>query len=235
MKEKNINKKAYRQLAEYYDNLVDSIVLEKYKEVIGKAKGLDILDLGCGTGNLLKQYSSENNTYGIDQSSEMIKIARRKDKKSRYSVGDIRNFKLKEKFDIITCAFDTVNHLKGLKDWESLFKSVEKHLKDGGVFLFDFNTLEALKNYGSEAVFKKASSDYIILRTEVKKNICFWIIDIFMKDKCKSFKHKDIVIEERFYPEKTILQKVRKYFSIMKTFKNKDKRRMYLKVKKRKT
>ncbi len=235
MKEENVNKKAYRQLAEYYDRLVDSIVLEKYKEVIGKAEGLDILDLGCGTGNLLKNYSLKNNTYGIDQSAEMIKIAQGKDKNSKYFVGDIRDFKFKEKFDIIICAFDTLNHLKNLKDWESLFKSAKKHLKDEGVFIFDFNTLEALRNYGSGSIFKKSGNDYLVLRTEVKRNICFWIIDIFIKDKRKLFKHKEIVIEERFYPEKTVLQKVKNHFSILETFKNEDKSRMYLKVKKKTT
>ena len=113
-----LSNQSYKQLAKYYDELINLRVFIIYKSIIGEIKNRRLLDLGCGTGTLLKYYSSKNETFGIDGSPEMIKIAKAKDKNTNYSVGDIKNFKINKKFNIIACAFDTINHLPALKNWE---------------------------------------------------------------------------------------------------------------------
>ncbi|MFA6306678.1 MAG: class I SAM-dependent methyltransferase [Patescibacteria group bacterium] len=232
MVNKITSNKSYKQLAEYYDELTNLRVFTVYKSIIGKTKGSRMLDLGCGTGNLLKYYSSKNETYGIDGSPEMIKIAEAKDKNTYYSVGDIRNFKNNKKFDLITCTFDVINHLPTLKDWERLFKMAAACLSAGGIFIFDFNTIEGFKNYGGRTIFKKIGRDYILMRVKAEGQICFWIIDGFIKKSSGLFKHKKFIIEERSYPNKLIIKKVKKYFSIIKII-NLDNNRIYIKAKKR--
>jgi predicted TPR repeat methyltransferase len=138
--------KAYKHIASYYDKSTTLKVLKAYKYILGEIKNKQILDLGCGTGNILKHYSTNNETYGIDGSPEMIKIAKSKDKKSIYKIGDIVKFKYNKKFDIIVCTYDTINHLPSLKNWEQLFKNVSKHLSNEGMFIFDYNTIDSLKN-----------------------------------------------------------------------------------------
>lgn len=184
------NNQSYKYLAEYYDELTNLGVFTVYKSIIGEVKGSRLLDLGCGTGNLLKHYSSKNETFGIDGSPEMIKIAKAKDKNTFYSVGDIKNLKINKKFNIITCAFDTINHLSALKDWEQLFKTVITNLSDDGVFIFDFNTVGGFKNYSSHTIFKKIGQNYIIMRVKAEGQICFWQIDSFIKKSSGLFKYK---------------------------------------------
>ncbi|PIV47260.1 hypothetical protein COS21_00905 [bacterium (Candidatus Gribaldobacteria) CG02_land_8_20_14_3_00_41_15] len=232
MRNKKLNDEAYKQIAKYYDELTNPKVLIAYKSIIGKIKGLRMLDLGCGTGNLLKYYSSENKTFGIDESLEMIKIAKVKDKKTYYSIGDIKNFKINSKFDIITCAFDTINHLPTLKNWEQLFKMVITNLGDDGIFIFDFNTIKSFTNYNKQAIFKKIGKDYVLMRVEAEKQICFWKIDCFAKEPSGLFKHKEFIIKEYSYPNKLIIKKIKKYFSIVNII-NSDNNRVYIKVKKR--
>jgi len=232
MKNKILSSQSYKQLAKYYDELTNLNVLKFYKSIIGKIKNSCILDLGCGTGTLLKYYSSKNKTFGIDGSPEMIKIAKTKDKNTFYSVGDIKNLKINKKFNIITCAFDTINHLSALKDWEQLFETVTAHLSDDGVFIFDFNTIKGFANYSSHTIFKKIGSDYIIMRTKAERQICFWQIDSFIKKPSGLFKHKKFAIKERSYPNKLIIKKVKKYFSIINII-NQDSNRIYIKAKKR--
>ena len=129
MKYRIPSNKAYKLLARFYDKSTNNDVLQKYKALIGPVKEQYILDLGCGTGTLLKYYASQNRTYGIDGSPDMLKIAKIKDKKTHYSVGDLRNVKIDNKFNIITCAFDTINHLTSIGGWEKLFETVAKNLR----------------------------------------------------------------------------------------------------------
>ncbi|MDP2709477.1 MAG: class I SAM-dependent methyltransferase [bacterium] len=232
MVNKITSNKSYKQLAEYYDELTNFKVFNVYKSMIGKIKDSRMLDLGCGTGTLLKYYSSKNETYGVDGSPEMIKIAKTKDKNTFYSIGDIKNFKINNKFNIITCAFDTINHLPALKDWERLFKIVTANLSDNGMFIFDFNTIEGFANYSDRTKFKKIGQDYIIMGVKAKGQICFWQIDCFIKKSSRLFKHKKFIIKERSYPNKLIIKKIKKYFSIINII-NTDKNRIYIKAKKR--
>ena len=223
--------KTYKQLAEYYDKLTDLKVFATYKSIIGKIRSLRMLDLGCGTGTLLKYYSSKNETYGIDGAPEMIKIAKAKDKNTYYSIGEIKNFKVNKKFNIITCAFDTINHLSTLREWEQLFKMVNAHLGDGGIFIFDFNTIQGFNNYSNWTIFKKIGKDYFLMRVKVEGQICLWLIDGFIKESAGLFKHKEFIIKERSYPNTLIIKKVKKHFSVVNIIN--DKNRTYIKAKKR--
>lgn len=60
-------------LFENYNGVMDSV-----RNCIGDYRNLKILDIGCGTGNLLGEISKEAEVVGIDQSIEMILIAKEK-------------------------------------------------------------------------------------------------------------------------------------------------------------
>lgn len=229
-----LSNKPYKQLAKYYDGLTNLDVLTTYKSIIGEIKDLYMLDLGCGTGTLLKYYSSKNKTYGIDEMPEMIKIAKAKDKNTHYSIGDIKNFKIDKKFDVITCAFDTINHLSSLNEWEQLFKTVSINLSVGGMFIFDFNTIDGFNNYSYQTIFKQIGKDYFLMRAKTKGEICFWMIDGFTKESTGLFKHAEFIIKERSYPKNLIIKTVEKYFSIVDTL-DQDNNRIYIKARKRAT
>jgi SAM-dependent methyltransferase len=223
---------SYRKIAKHYDQFMGSGVLNVYQEMIGKVQGLDILDLGCGTGTLLKNYSSKNRTYGVDLSPEMIKVARIKDKKTKYFVGDIRKFKMKEKFDIIFCTYDTMNHLSSFNEWSSLFKKVNKNLKKDGFFLFDFNTIQGLDYCTKQTLFKKFEKNCLVMQVKKEKSCYLWKINLFLEKSKDLFKHHELNIKEKSYPEKLIFTELKKNFVITKK-KNLSNHRIFIKAKKK--
>ena len=61
--------------------------------------GLKILNLGCGTGmHDRKLVDLGFKVTGMDQSAEMIEIAKQKVPEANYIVGDMSDFDLNEKF-----------------------------------------------------------------------------------------------------------------------------------------
>jgi len=73
-----------------------------------------ILDIGCGTGAILKKLLEQNHTidaYGIDLSSNMIEVAKRKlNGSANLLVGDAENLPYNaHSFDVVMCT-DSFHH-----------------------------------------------------------------------------------------------------------------------------
>lgn len=136
----------------YYD------LLYRDKDYIGEAqfihqliqnyapKTQSILELGCGTGNHAMLLAKEGyNVHGIDLSEEMLQQAR--DRLSNlppdlashltFSQGDIRNVRLKQKFDVILSLFHVISYQITNEDLQAAFATVKEHLKPNGIFIFD--------------------------------------------------------------------------------------------------
>lgn len=100
-----------------------------------------VADLGCGTG-LFACYLSRcwgARVIGVDRAAEMLRVARRNcpDPNVVFLRQDIRHLCLPCPVDLVTCNFDTVNHLIGEGDLAQLFRRVSAHLRPGGHFFFD--------------------------------------------------------------------------------------------------
>ena len=96
------------------------------------------LDLGCGTGVLCEILKAAGiNTSGMDFSSGMIKVARQRDPEIPYEVADMITYRPEQKFDLVTCTGDALNHIPDLANVERIFQNVYGYLADGGHFIFD--------------------------------------------------------------------------------------------------
>lgn len=82
---------------------------------------------------------------GIDRSPEMLAIAREKVPGARLIEADITSFDLGERFDVVVCIFDTLNHITTFEGWKGLFARTRAHLTAGGLFVFDVNTTAKLR------------------------------------------------------------------------------------------
>ena len=179
MKKKTLD---YSKLSEHYDEIMGNAYLDTYLEILSEKIGTDfknkkIVDFGCGTGTLLSRFSKLNKTFGVDLSFEMIEIAKEKDSNSVYSVGNIVDVNVGKDFDVALCTFDTVNHLLDANDWVKFFENVSLHLKKGGIFLFDFNTLEKFNEINGKELISDVNDDLqIVMKTETKINLCTWDI-----------------------------------------------------------
>lgn len=208
----------YNIIAKFYDkvtgvhNDLQDFVLNKIYRYYKNAETL--LELGCGTGKNLENLQSRFDITGIDISGEMLKIARKKIPGGKFLNSDIRNFKLGKKFNVITCMYDTVNHLTIFSDWEKLFANVNKHLTQRGLFIFDINTLFKL-NYLSEISPLVFKFDKIILIIEVKKvlpEVFNWNLKIFENTLNNNYKLHEINIKETSFDIRKIKDELKKYF-----------------------
>lgn len=136
----------YSKSAKYYDDLYISMGKEypaeakKVRKFIQKYKqsnGDHLLDVGCGTGihaNFLSQYYQ---VEGLDIDPKMLSVARKNYPKLRFQQGDMVDFKLKQKFDIIISLFSAIGYVKTKSRLQKTIKNMCQHLLPGGVLLVE--------------------------------------------------------------------------------------------------
>jgi ubiquinone/menaquinone biosynthesis C-methylase UbiE len=155
---------AYSGLAYFYDIFTKEI---NYKKMADRVEGIFkkfkvipslILDLACGTGSLTFELKSRGyDLIGLDLSEEMLSVAQNKAFEKGY--GDIlflkqnmTSFDLYGTVDAIVCSLDGINHLLKKEDVLKCFKRASLFLNDGGLFIFDMNTVEKFKTlYGNNS------------------------------------------------------------------------------------
>ncbi len=134
----------YQQFAQFYDALMGdgSSRSARILEAIDRfdVDATSLLELGCGTGSVLDGLDSIPTLVGLDASAGMLSAAAAKVPSAELVLGDMADFDLGTTFDVVACVYDTVNHLVNYELWESLFEGVARHLKPGGLFIFDLNT-----------------------------------------------------------------------------------------------
>ena len=96
------------------------------------------LDLGCGTGVLCRILQGEGiRAAGMDFSSGMIDIARQDSPEIPYEVADMITYRPENRFDLVTCTGDALNHIRDLNDIQKIFQNVYAYTSPGGYFVFD--------------------------------------------------------------------------------------------------
>jgi ubiquinone/menaquinone biosynthesis C-methylase UbiE len=103
-----------------------------------------LLELACGTGNILQHFVGKYEVSGLDLSASMLAQAREKLPGVPLYEMDMSAFELDKTYDAILCMYDSINHLLEYDDWIGTFNSVRRHLNPGGIFVFDMNTLARL-------------------------------------------------------------------------------------------
>lgn len=116
-----------------WENQVEELIKE------GKPNGNTLLDIGCGTGELLLRMAKNYKCDGMDLSEDMLKIAFKKLKHREVGLflGNMIDFDTGKIYDIMVSLFDTVNHILTLDELECHFKSVYKSLNPNGIYIFD--------------------------------------------------------------------------------------------------
>ncbi len=103
-----------------------------------------LLDVGCGSGDFLRQMQGAldiPNVKGIDLSPLMVAQTTQQG----YDAECIELCDLNGTYDVITAVFDMLNYLNKA-ELKRFLLCVKEHLKDGGFFLCDINTLYGFEN-----------------------------------------------------------------------------------------
>ena len=137
----------FNAYAKYYDLLYKD---KDYAAEIAYINGLirkyrpgakTVLSLGCGTGR--HDLCLEKMGYsvcGVDLSDTMLIEARKRaiSGKLEFFKGDIRTVDLHKRFDVVISLFHVMSYQTTDGDILSAFRTAERHLVPGGVFIFDF-------------------------------------------------------------------------------------------------
>jgi ubiquinone/menaquinone biosynthesis C-methylase UbiE len=111
----------WKKRSSYYYSLLSDI----YREFV--PPGADVLEVGCGTGTLLRSLRPRRGV-GIDISPRMIEIASSKFPELTFAVADAENLVLEETFDYIIVP-DVIEHLM---DVAAMLRAVRRRCRPGG-------------------------------------------------------------------------------------------------------
>ena len=135
---------AYTSFAAVYDTFMDNIPYEEWKSYLeellkeyGVQDGL-VLDLGCGTGTMTELLAADGyDMIGVDNSEEMLEIAREKQIKSGheilYLLQDMREFELYGTVGAVFSICDSLNYITEPEELKQVFRWVNNYLDPGGI------------------------------------------------------------------------------------------------------
>lgn len=181
----------YKVFSKLYDKFMefsDYGAWEKQVEELikeGQPKGKTLLDIGCGTGELLLRMTKNYQCDGMDLSEEMLKIAQRKLKhrEVKLFLGDMVEFNTGYKYDIMVSLFDTVNHMVSVEELESHLRSVANSLNDEGVYIFDIVDREFMDTMFPGGLFVDNRKDITcIWEHEIEDGIDYIDATYFLKN-----------------------------------------------------
>jgi SAM-dependent methyltransferase len=99
-------------------------------DLLGGARGLRILDLGCGGGVMASHLCRYGEVTGIDLSRSAIELARLLEPRARFEAGTIEEHERERTYDLVTL-FDVVEHVPASQR-PSLFGEIGRVLAPGG-------------------------------------------------------------------------------------------------------
>jgi len=161
----------YSGFASVYDRLMQDIPYTRWVQYLTglfKRHGIrpvDILDIGCGTGNVTIPLAEMGyKTVGLDISPEMLSIAEEKARSRGLSVTWVRqDMKTADlgglKFDLVISMTDSLNYLSSGNELLKVFRRVKTLLRDGGWFVFDLNSAFKIREVFGNNVFTLLEED----------------------------------------------------------------------------
>ncbi len=123
-----------------------------------------VLDVGCGTGAMLEQFSQRYHAFGLDFSQQAIDFCRQRGLTNLY-VGSLDAFPANHTFDLITM-FDVVEHVE---DHEGLLKEAYQRLNRGGHILIAVPAYQWLWSKHDEVLHHKRRYTRSTLRDVVER------------------------------------------------------------------
>lgn len=133
----------YKELAQVYEAMYHTFIdykeeYEFYSQILKKYHKKEIVEIGCGTGNLVYYFLTNGFDYtGLDLSEEMIQMAKEKVQDCEFIQADMRHFTLKKQVQSILITARTISYLSTNEDVNTTFQTIANNLQQGGILCFD--------------------------------------------------------------------------------------------------
>lgn len=134
----------YSLQAKYYDKLYS---FKNYKQEVIDLQDIikrhikydlnTILDVACGTGKHLEVLKSYYKSEGLDINPELLDIAKKRNPELTFYLDDMIDFSLDKKYDIITCFFGSIGHVKTIDNLTKVIRNMKKHLAPKGILIIE--------------------------------------------------------------------------------------------------
>ncbi len=214
--------KQYDKISGFYDQVISGkdatapYVTSRLQKFFPEAKTL--LELGCGTGDVLKGLKTKFRLTGIDSSREMLKIARGKLPRAEFLHGDIRAPIRGRKFDAVICVYDTLNHVPLFSGWKKVFRSASAMLDSNGIFIFDVNTPYKLSMLeGISPMIHSFRKHFLIIDvSRISSTSYNWNLKIFENTGNDNFRLVECDIEESVFDAGRIASELYRNFELLR-------------------
>lgn len=134
----------YSKAARYYDKLYAkkdyqgeadkllAFVREKHPDPIDRW-----LDVACGTGVHIQHLKSYFQIEGLDVCQELLQFARQRNPEVTFHYGDMTDFHLSRRYDVISCLFSAIGYVKTLSKLHAAAACLAHHLNPGGLLIVE--------------------------------------------------------------------------------------------------
>ncbi|MDG6960881.1 MAG: methyltransferase domain-containing protein [Nitrososphaerota archaeon] len=134
----------YGELAEYYNRIYHwkdyRKEAQKIKKLVREHKrspGNRLLDVACGTGRHIAFLRKDFECVGLDASEELLKVARRDVPGPEFHRGDMTDFSLGRRFDVVLCLFSSTGYIRTKNEIRRATLNFAKHMAEGGVLIIE--------------------------------------------------------------------------------------------------
>jgi SAM-dependent methyltransferase len=93
--------------------------------------------VACGTGHHLLYLKEHFAVEGLDLNPELLEVARQRNPEVPFYEGDMIDFDMGKKFDIITCLFSSIGYAKTLENLHQTINTMSTHLNSDRLLIIE--------------------------------------------------------------------------------------------------
>jgi dTDP-3-amino-3,4,6-trideoxy-alpha-D-glucopyranose N,N-dimethyltransferase len=165
---------SYDSKASWYDALYAGAGKDYHDEataLLGVVAELGItpstlLDVACGTGRHLQAFAETvAEVEGLDLAPGMLELAKTRLPEVPLRHGDMRSFDLGRTFDVVTCLFSAIGHVRDASDLDAAIQHMAAHVEPGGVLLLEpWLTPDGVIEGGHRGLVHATTDDGVVSR-----------------------------------------------------------------------